>query len=88
MLEYNLSHKKGRYFLENRTKEGAVEFFEDLIFHGGPGSTLEMRVFSEKSLTEEFIKAGFSFFEIISEDYLPYGIIFQGNWSLPILAVK
>ncbi len=29
---------------------GAMEVFEDLCFHGGDGSTLELRVYSEESL--------------------------------------
>ena len=35
-----------RWTLTNRTLDGAVQTFTDLVFHGGPGSTLEMRLFS------------------------------------------
>ena len=34
----------------NWTADGRIETFDDLVFHGGPGSTLEMRVFSEDAL--------------------------------------
>ena len=32
--------------LRNITEDGQRETFDDLVFHGGDGTTLEMRVFS------------------------------------------
>ena len=37
----------------NTTREGRIEEFEDLIFHGGEGETLEKRVFSLPDLLDE-----------------------------------
>lgn len=45
--------------LVNRTREGEVETFDNLVFHGGPGSTLEMRVFSEADVLDSLRAAGF-----------------------------
>lgn len=38
---------------------GKHEDFRDLVFHGGPGSTLEMRVFSRESVIDNLGKASF-----------------------------
>lgn len=32
--------------LVNKTREGNLEIFQDPVFHGGEGATLEMRLFS------------------------------------------
>jgi len=42
-------------YLEN----GECIQFDDLIFHGGVGSTLEYRIFSESSLSNSLKRAGF-----------------------------
>src|SRR3954453_6888874 len=49
----------GVHTLINRTRSGDVQSFDKLVFHGGPGTTLKMRQFSELSLREEFESAGF-----------------------------
>ncbi len=40
--------------------EGVVVEFDQLVLHGGVGSTLEFRVFSEKSLWENLASVGFT----------------------------
>jgi hypothetical protein len=58
-----------------------------LIFHGGVGSTLEMRAFSEMPLIKEFLRAGFSNIRIFNETSLEYGIYWgTRNDSMPISA--
>lgn len=49
----------GGYLLENWTANNLHERFEHLIFHGGPGSTLEMRMFGEGDLLNLLKYAGF-----------------------------
>jgi len=63
-----------------------VQTFTDLVFHGGPGSTLEMRLFSQGDLTREFLHAGFARVRIASEPYLPFGIHWPEPWSVPMVA--
>ena len=55
--DYRLVEKDGAWRLENRTSDGRRQVFSDLVFHGGPGSTLEMRLFSRNGLIDEFVKA-------------------------------
>ena len=74
--------------LVNRRRDGSIEVFEDLVFHGGPGSTIEMRVFTEDSLRQNLLSAGFSSVRIASENIPEFGIEHAETWSLPIVARK
>lgn len=57
---FKIVSNDGGYVLENRTANGLQERFEHLIFHGGPGSTLEMRMFGEGDLLNMLKYAGFN----------------------------
>ena len=48
----------GRPVLVNRSRDGGYEVFDELVFHGGQGSTLEMRVFSESDIRVRLTAAG------------------------------
>lgn len=86
--DFSIINNNGRYILKDVATSGEVREFEDLVFHGGPGSTLEMRVFSEKSLMNEFTQSGFTNVKIYKDDYLEYGIHWDVDWSLPVAARK
>ncbi len=86
--DYALVSLTDRLVLLNRTAEGRTEVFDDLIFHGGHGSTLEMRRFSEQGLRRALGEAGFSTLHFYSENHPPFGIIHRLNWSLPLAASK
>jgi SAM-dependent methyltransferase len=58
--EYALAAPGGRTVLVNRRLDGSLEVFENLSFHGGDGSTLEMRVFTEAALKEILAGSGFA----------------------------
>ena len=76
----------GAWTLTNRTRDGEMQTFTDLVFHGGPGSTLEMRLFSREALEREFKDAGFARIRIAAEPYLPFGIHWPEPWSVPMVA--
>jgi len=84
--DFEIEKRNGNYVLKDIDKEGNEKVFNDLVFHGGPGSTLEMRVFSKKSLMNEFDNAGFTELKIYNEPCLQYGIYWNVDWSLPIAA--
>jgi SAM-dependent methyltransferase len=86
--EYALAAPGGRTVLVNRRRDGSLEVFENLSFHGGDGSTLEMRVFSETSLKEILAAAGFGGVRIASEDVPDFGVLHGETWSLPMVARK
>lgn len=86
--EYALAAPGGRTVLVNRRRDGSLEVFENLSFHGGDGSTLEMRVFTEASLKELLAAAGFAQAHIASENVPEFGVDHSETWSLPIVGRK
>ncbi len=86
--DYALAELDDRLVLVNRTAGGDLQVFDNLVFHGGGGSTLEMRRFSESALRGILRDAGFSTVRIAGENHLPFGVYHNENWSLPIAARK
>lgn len=76
----------GVYRMRNRCADDSQEVFEDLVFHGGPGDTLEMRVFSEAALLREFSAAGFREVTFESTPVPEWGIEWLYPCSWPMLA--
>ena len=72
----------------NKTKDGAIQVFDDLRFHGGSGSTLEMRFFSRSSLLNSIAAAGFAKIKIHEEDLPEYGIIWEKHSPIIISMSK
>jgi SAM-dependent methyltransferase len=83
---YELQITDGHHHLKNTTKDGEIQFFDDLVFHGGTGSTLELRLFSEWSLLQELESAGFENVTIHGGSDLRHGVYWKDPWSLPIAA--
>jgi SAM-dependent methyltransferase len=86
--DYGIAQLRDRHVLVNRTREGQLQVFEDLVFHGGGGSTLEIRRFTERDLRALFAEAGFRALELYSESHEPFGVCHQETWSLPMAARK
>lgn len=88
LYQYTLASPGGRTMLVNRRRDGTVETFENLVFHGGCGSTLELRVFTEPSLREMLTGAGFASVHAATESYPEFGVEHSETWSLPMAARK
>ena len=86
LYKYEILKEDGFYILKNTTRDGIEQIFNNLIFHGGPGATLEMRYFSESSLTENLRDAGFANVVIYKEPVFEHGIYWDCDTSLPIAA--
>ena len=86
--DYTLAAPGGRTVLVNRRRDGSIEVFENLSFHGGDGSTLEMRVFTEGSLREILTGAGFDEIRIAAQDVPEFGVCHSETWSLPMAGRK
>jgi SAM-dependent methyltransferase len=84
--DYEIIESDGHHILRNTTKDGIVQIFDKLIFHGGPGTTLEMRLFSEASLLENFKQAGFYNVKTYQTPDFEHGIYWNHAWSLPMAA--
>ena len=76
----------GRRVLEARSADGTVTRYDDLVFHGGDGATLEMRVFALVDIKKHLRDAGFRGIEVL-DDEPRYGVAWPEPWSRPILAI-
>jgi hypothetical protein len=84
--DWHLKEQNGRYILVNTTVDGRLQTYENLVFHGGPGQTLEMRLFSKMDLVSHFTLAGLDYVRFAEvEENLDYGIIFE-PWSRGLVA--
>ena len=86
LYEYEIVEQAGHSVLRNVTRNGVEQRFENLVFHGGPGATLEMRRFSESSLIGLLQATGFEDVKIYDQPVFEYGIYWHWDWSLPIAA--
>jgi SAM-dependent methyltransferase len=86
--EFAIVENKGSLVLRNKTKEGAIQEFDNLVFHGGPGSTLEMRIFSENDLIRHLKDAGFVDIKVHWTADLVHGVWWPEPWALPLSARK
>ena len=86
--QFGLVNLGDRTVLVNRTRAGELQVFDQVVFHGGQGSTVEMRQFTEISLKALLTSAGFGQIRIYGEDYEPFGIVRSETWGLPIAARK
>lgn len=86
LFDYRLAKQDDRYVLHNTTSNGRLQAFDRLCFHGGPGSTLEMRLFSESALRKHLSEAGFSNICVHREPAFEWGVFWNAPWSVPITA--
>lgn len=84
--DWHIEHRDGRRVLVNKTDDGHCKHYDGLVFHGGEGETLEMRVFSEAGVLDELRCAGFTAIRIHGDPCAEYGIVWPQTWSLPISA--
>ena len=59
--------------LVNRDTSGNLQIYGDLVFHGGEGATLEMRVFCEEDILNRLDKAGFENIKVHDQPSLAIG---------------
>jgi SAM-dependent methyltransferase len=78
--------RAGEQVLETHAPDGRVVRHGNLVFHGGPGATLEMRVFALGSLETHLREAGFHSIEVLSDE-ARFGVVWPEAWSRPILAI-
>lgn len=86
LCDFTIIGDKGSYRLKNVTPSGEVQEFHDLVFHGGPGATLEMRVFAEAAVLQHLIEAGFEALTVHQTPDFPHGIWWPQPWAFPFSA--
>jgi SAM-dependent methyltransferase len=70
----SIKESDGELALHGEFSDGQIQVFKDIKFHGGPGSTLEMRLFGKDSLLREFENAGFDSVCVHDEVVEEFGI--------------
>jgi SAM-dependent methyltransferase len=84
--EYKLVELEGEHILVNKRRDGEIETHRNLVFHGGPGTTLEMRVFCRADVIKHLEQAGFIDIRVMDENVPEFGIIHKQPWSVPVVA--
>jgi SAM-dependent methyltransferase len=87
LFDWRVVETGGNFVLENRTVDGREQRFDNLVFHGGPGTTLEMRLFSKSALERHFAAAGFTDVCTHSEGNAAFGVFWPHPWSIVMSAV-
>ncbi|MDR2710045.1 MAG: class I SAM-dependent methyltransferase [Burkholderiales bacterium] len=78
----------GEWALLNKNANGETERYSNLVFHGGSGATLEMRLFSLEALMKNLREAGFTDIRVHNEPAFKYGIYWPKPFGIPLLARK
>ncbi|NUS39884.1 MAG: methyltransferase domain-containing protein [Lysobacter sp.] len=84
---FRIQGEGARRHLVNRTRDGREQVFHDLLFHGGDGATLEMRVFALADLVDLLRGAGFIDIRVHDAALAEWGIFPDGPCSHPITAI-
>lgn len=77
LANYRIEVQNGKQVLVNTRVDGLVEVFSQLVFHGGPGSVVEMRLFGETDLIALLEISGFTDIHIHGEELKEYGILWN-----------
>lgn len=85
---FGMAEVDGETVLVSRSGENGYRVFDHLTFHGGPGFTLEMRVYSEADLRAKLAAAGLPEVRSQAQGSRKFGVAFPGPWSLPLLASR
>ncbi len=72
--DYRIVEYKGVRHLQNVTVNGTRERFDNLVFHGGPGAALEMRLFGRGDVEQHLRDAGFESLRYFTEAVPQFGI--------------
>lgn len=78
----------GEFVVVNTLPSGRIETYVEPRFHGGPGQTLEMRIFSESHVRDLLKTTGFSEPLCLNRDIPEFGLVGLKGVSTVFLAEK
>jgi len=84
--DYEIVVRDGGHVLRNTTRDGRLMEHTDLVFHGGPGETLELRMFALPDLLRRLEAAGFADVRVRREPSFANGVWWPGWDGWPITA--
>lgn len=88
LLDFKVIDFDGNWLLLGKNNLNQYQVHTDLIFHGGPGTTVEMRFFSQRDVVDHLHNAGFVEVNVHYESVAKYGIFPPHNQGVPITAWK
>jgi hypothetical protein len=88
LAESGFAEIGGQTVLVGRLANGEYQVFDRLQFHGGTGSTLERRIFSDESIRLALASAGFSTVRFDAAGSREFGVVHSSPCSLPISAER
>lgn len=71
--EFEILDFGGKKILVNRDEAGALQVYDNPVFHGGEGATLEMRLFCEDDVLSRLVRAGFEDIQVHEQPQLSIG---------------
>lgn len=80
LFHWRLDRTADGYRLENTTRDGRRQVFSNVVMHGGDGATVEMRIFTRRSLIRELRYAGFTQITLHAAPEPRFGI----HWPTPL----
>ena len=86
LYDYEIVTRAGEHVLRNTTRDGRVCEHRDLVFHGGPGETVELRLFALPDLVARLEAAGFRDVRVRREPNFAHGVWWPGADGWPITA--
>jgi hypothetical protein len=74
--EWSIKQDDRGFFVENRrVGASSTERYDNLLFHGGPGQVLEMRVYGEGDLLARLAYVGFRDVQTIEPNRADIGVV-------------
>ena len=73
LLDYEILNFRGTKIIVNRDANGDLQVYDNLVFHGGEGTTLEMRVFCEADVLSRLAQSGFENIKVYDQPQLAIG---------------
>ena len=73
MLDCEILNFRGARILVNRDDGGRLQVYDNLVFHGGKGATLEMRIFCETDILNRLAQSGFEDIKVYDQPNLSIG---------------
>jgi SAM-dependent methyltransferase len=73
LRDYEILDFRGEKIIINRDETNHLQVYNNLVFHGGEGATLEMRIFCESDVLSRLGQAGFSNIRVYDQPQLSIG---------------
>lgn len=88
IVSFKTEQFENEWILIGKTATGRFEIHQNPVFHGGPGTTVELRFFALSDVIRHLERAGFEGIQVHDTSVPEFGIFLAHNQGLPITAQK